>query len=162
MSHHRASICAAAALSFAIGVATSGCNSGHDSGGPTAPPPPPPPTWTQLIGRSWTANAGDNRVFLCTELRVPSDLYITAFRTTSADGEYRLRLTVADTTFNPVGDFPCSAANVDPRALYASGIGTGDMVFPAGVGVHVRAGQYLLLNMSLYNPMAAPRAVRPT
>lgn len=157
MSHHRARIRATATLLFAIVAATTACNSSHDSGGPTAPPPPPPPpptTWTQLIGRSFSASPMSGASFLCTELHVTSDHYITGFRTTSDNGEYRLYLTVADTTFNPLGDFPCSAGNRDPRVLYASGIGTSDILFPAGVAVHVRAGQYLELIMQLYNPTA--------
>jgi len=69
-------------------------------------------------------------------------------------------LTVSDTvpTANvpaTIGDFPCSAGIHADRALYVGGVGTPDFAFPAGVGVHVKAGQYLLLTILEYNPTAA-------
>jgi hypothetical protein len=35
--------------------------------------------------------------------------------------------------------------------IYGSGVGSPDFTFPTGVGLHLRAGQRLLLNLHLYN-----------
>lgn len=142
---------------FALAAVSLSCNSKSD-GGPTAPPPPP--TWTSLVGRSVTASPGADGSYVCTQTRVPSDLYIKGFRTTASAGVFRMYLTVSDTVPSAnvpatLGDFPCSGGVLADRALYVGGVGTPDFAFPAGVGVHVKAGQYLLLTIQLYNPTAA-------
>lgn len=165
MSHHRVSMRAVAAL-LVVAVIAAGCSK-KDSGGPTGvspappppPPPPPPPTWTSLIGRSMVVGANTTQNYVCTQMQAPSDLYIKGFRTT-ASGVFRMLLTVSGTPSSAVdttlrGDYPCSAGVHFDRILYVSGSGTPDFAFPAGVGVHVKAGQYLLLTILEYNPTAA-------
>lgn len=159
MTNRRSSACIAVVLLCAISTVLS-CNSKND-GGPTAPPPapppPPPPTWTSLVGRSTSVNAGIDGGYDCTQIQVPSDLYIKGFRSTVPAGVFRMYLTVSDSVFQPypLGNFSCSAGVLNDRALYVGGVGTPDFAFPAGVGVHVKAGQYLLLTIQEYNPTAA-------
>lgn len=139
---------------LALAAIAFGCST-RDSGGPTgtSPPPPPPPAWTSLVSRQWTAFAGALDEFECTQTRVPSDLYITGFRTVASQGEVRLFLTVTDQLIAN-GDFECNAGDLGERLIYASGINTPDFTLPAGVGVHVKAGQYLLMNVQVYNRSA--------
>ena len=50
------------------------------------------------------------------------------------------------------GDFDCIRGAVGgSEMIYASGTGTDAIEFPAGEGVHVLAGQYLLLVIHLRN-----------
>jgi hypothetical protein len=152
MSLHRASVRISAVLVLALGAAALGCSSKSD-GGPTAPPPP---TWTSLIGRSWTVAPGADGTFNCSQIQLPADLYIKGFRTATAAGDFRLYLTVSNALFTPgVGDFPCSAGVHGDRALYVAGIGTPDFTFPAGVGEHLKAGQYLILTLQQFNSSSA-------
>lgn len=158
MTNRRSSSCIAVVLLCAISTVLS-CNSKND-GGPTAPPPapppPPPPTWTSLVGRPTTVSPGTDGGYVCTQMQVPSDLYIKGFRSTAPAGVFRMYLTVSDNAFQPypLGNFSCSAGVLNDRALYVGGVGTPDFEFPAGVGVHVKAGKYLLLTVQEYNPNA--------
>src|SRR5262249_55085311 len=107
--------------------------------------------WSDLIGRSWSASAAVSDLFECTELKVTSDIYITGFRTqatqTSIGGSYRVLLTVMDSPGPTLGDFDCDAGNLGINLIYASALDTSEIKFPQGVAVHVKGGQYLLLNV---------------
>src|SRR6185369_1820553 len=55
----------------------------------------------------------------------------------------------ADTS--KVGNFDCTPSP-EPTMLYAGGINTNDLAFPDGVAVKLAAGQYIRLELHLYNP----------
>jgi hypothetical protein len=55
----------------------------------------------------------------------------------------------------PDGITDCSSSLVKP-AIYASGVGTQPLEMPAGVAVHARPGQQLLLNLHLFNSADEP------
>ena len=44
-----------------------------------------------------------------------------------------------------------SPNKIDQRVIYESGLGTDDLEFPLGVGVHLHAGDYVNLNVHLDN-----------
>jgi hypothetical protein len=109
--------------------------------------------WTALIGRSVTM-PGATEGFLCTRMLVPSDLYITGFRTT-AKNAVRAMLTVSAGS-GTLGDYACGPGSLDNALIYASGVATDDFTFPAGFGIHVAAGQYLNLNLHVVNSGVDP------
>jgi hypothetical protein len=107
--------------------------------------------WTPLIGRTVTM-PGAAEGFKCTRIAVPSDLYITGFRTT-AKSVVRALVTVSAGA-GTSGDYDCSAGSLDNVLIYASSVGTDDFNFPAGFGIHVLAGQFLNLNLHVVNTAA--------
>jgi hypothetical protein len=134
-----------AALTLVIGIAA--C-SGHDS---TSPPPPPQDEWSVTAERAWTMPA-QVEGYKCVGIHVTSDEYITGFRLASPTSvQNEVTLTVSDTPV-PDGAFDCGAGSMSARLIYAASLGTAAIEFPTGFGVHVSAGQYLLLNIHLLNP----------
>ncbi len=97
--------------------------------------------------------------YFCTQIKLTSDATITGFSNTTSPGNFRTILSVLDAPLNPAGDvdgdFECdiSFIFVSPvhRHLYAFGQGTGSIAFPDGVGMHLKAGQFLLMIVALQN-----------
>ena len=116
----------------------------------------PESQWVPLIGRSWTMPAG-TEAYRCRRIQVQSDMYITGFRVRCRHRRVftMTRQRVVDVLV-PLGDYDCSPNNLDQRVIYASGIGTNDLEFPLGVGVHLHAGDYVNVNLSLANEGTKP------
>lgn len=110
--------------------------------------------WVPLISRSWGVGAG-GEVDKCHGVRATTDLYITGLRPVAPTGQFREYVLVSDST-QPAGDFDCTLSTglTNSRLIYAAGIGTDSLLFPTGIGEHVRAGQYLILNVHLANVTA--------
>ena len=109
--------------------------------------------WKTLIGRSWTMPS-HTEAFRCTLLAVTSDAYISAFRPVSPQADYEKLLSVTDglPSGRTTGDFNCNGfEGRTGKGMFASGAGTGDFMLPTGTTVHVRPGQYLLLNVHVFN-----------
>lgn len=109
--------------------------------------------WTTLISRSWTLGAGID-VYRCRSIQLLTDMYITGFRAISPPGDYWTVLTVSDSAPNGVtGDYNCNAGTgtIGLKGLYAAGLGTNDLVFPPGVAVHLKAGQFVNMNLHVVN-----------
>jgi hypothetical protein len=133
-----------AALLLALGIAA--CSS-RDS---TSPPPPPEDQWNVVAERAWTMPA-QAEGYRCVGIQVTSDEYITGFRLASPTSvQHEVLLTVADAP-GTEGAFDCGPGSLNTRLLYAASLGTAPIEFPTGFGVHVSAGQYLLLNIHLVN-----------
>jgi len=148
----------AAVIGVPILLALSACGGGGgggDSGGGGGGNGGADP-WTTLISRSWSVTAGAEN-WQCRRIQIPADMYITGFRAIAPPGQHDMNLTVADSSALPVGtptgNYPCSAGTgiLDHMMIYASGIGTDDVLFPDKVGVHLKAGQFINLNMHLVN-----------
>lgn len=117
------------------------------------------PFSTSLIARDWTVPASSD-TYRCRRVQVPADVYVTGFRPAAAAGTVRMLVTVEDAlgAGDTVGDYDCAGdAASGGRGVFAAGLGTGDLVFPAGYGVHLQAGQYLNLELHLVNPDASDR-----
>jgi hypothetical protein len=110
-----------------------------------------PAEFTRLIGRTWTVPAGNFDTYKCTRIQIPEDMYVTAFRSAAPQGSHHSVLTVARSDTLQLGDYDCSVGALDLQMLYAAGVGTDDLQFPPGVAVRLRAGQYLNLNLHLFN-----------
>ena len=120
-------------------------NGGSDSGDlPTTD------GWTPLISRTWQLAPGATNTYECTRIKVANDMWVSGFRAASPLGTHHAVLTIS-TTSTTTGDYPCFAGSLDTQMLYASGVGTDDLLFPAGVAMHIAAGTYLNLNLHLFN-----------
>lgn len=122
---------------------------------PTVPPDADLSEFTELIGRDWTIPAGQED-YRCIGIRVPEDAYISVFHAGGVSGEHHQVLTVAQ---NPGGftntqlgeDDNCEVTTLNLQMLFASGVGTDDLQFPDGVAIKVTQGQFLHLNLHLFN-----------
>jgi hypothetical protein len=113
--------------------------------------------WTPLLGRSWTLAPGATNTYKCTRIKVVNDMWIAGFRAASPLGTHHSVLTIS-TNNTQTGDYDCGAANLDTQMLYAAGVGTDDLLFPAGVAMHLPAGTYINLNLHLFNATDNPLA----
>lgn len=94
---------------------------------------------------------GQAEGYVCFSAHVTSDEYLTGFRLVSpGPAQNEVLLTVQDTPVTE-GSFPCSPGSLSTHLLYASSGPTAPIEFPSGYGVHVVAGQYLLLNIHVNN-----------
>ncbi len=108
-------------------------------------------SFTTFISRSWTMSAGEEG-YVCHTMQADSDTFITGLRQIAPPGTYEMTLTVTGSTMF-MGDYNCTAGTntLGAMALYAAGLGTNDLVFPPGVAEHVKAGQFVTLNMHVSN-----------
>ncbi len=140
-------------LALLLGTIAMVAGCGGDSTRPAPPPPPPPPppdVWHDVAGRSWTM-PGQSEGYVCFGVHVTSDEYLTGFRLASpSSAQKEVLITVSDTPVTE-GSFACSAGSLNTHLIYAASGPTGPIEFPAGFGVHVSAGQYVLLNIHADN-----------
>jgi hypothetical protein len=132
---------------IALAATVTAC-SGGDS---TSPPPPPQDQWNAVAARAWTMPA-ETEGYKCVGVHVTSDGYFTGFRVASPSdvpNEVYLTVTSGNVTDGP---FDCGAGSLGAELLYAASRGNTSIEFPTGFGVHVLAGQNLLLNIHLVNP----------
>jgi len=120
---------------------------GDDDDG-TTEPPPPPDGYTRLISGDWSLQPSSEK-YVCVRLTATSDMYIGAIRPLAPLGTHHTVLMIGAPD-GPDGTVDCTSSLVKP-AIYASGLGTQSLDLPAGVAVHVRPGQQLLLNLHLFN-----------
>jgi hypothetical protein len=112
---------------------------------------PTPPGWTMLISTHWQLSGPGDEQYFCRRMKVPADMWISAFRPLAPAGTHHSVLTI-DPTTPQVGSFSCdNATGFDDQShlLFASGLQTNDLVFPQGIAVHLTAGQYITLNLHL-------------
>lgn len=130
---------------------------GSDSGTDSAIPP----GWTKLISTHWQlspAGTLGEETYWCNRMMVTQDMWISGFRALAPAGTHHARLTIDPTSTTKTGEFT-GAANCNDtigfdqnsRLVYASGLDTNDLLFPAGIAVHLTAGQYITLEVHLLN-----------
>jgi hypothetical protein len=90
---------------------------------------------------------------VCRRIQATADWYITGFRAVLPAGHARLIVTTASSA-STTGNFPCDFGTslADTRMIYSAGVGTGEIVFPSDVGIHVSAGEYITLLLQMDNP----------
>jgi Copper type II ascorbate-dependent monooxygenase, C-terminal domain len=146
-------------LLVAVAACGTGGSSGDDADAGTAdastttPDGGPPAGFTKLIGRTWSLTAGQTDTYKCVRIKLTQDIYISAFRADAPLGTHHTVVTVKSTLGpqDKLGEYDCGASALDPQMLFASGVGTDDMVFPDGVGFKIAAGQYVNLNLHLFD-----------
>jgi len=140
------------ALSLLV-AAVMGCGSDHGGtpGGDDAPPtdgsittpdsPPIPDGYTRLIGRTWTLQVGQQDIYRCVRVTIPQDMYITNIMAQAPLGTHHTVLSIASgSAAGADGEQNCSVGTLGMVMLYASGVGTSPLEFPAGVGLKIAAG----------------------
>jgi hypothetical protein len=112
-----------------------------------------PADFTRLIGRTWSLPAGQPDTYKCVRVTIPNDTYITNIMSQAPSGSHHAVLSIAggNGTSGPDGEYDCGVSTLGTVMLYASGVGTSPLDFPAGVGIKVAAGTQLHLNLHLYN-----------
>ncbi len=110
-----------------------------------------PDGWTTLLEGEWTMPAGSPDTYYCVYATVPRDMYIKAFRPLIPLGTHHTVLTLYSGSSPADGTQLCNVGTNGQSMIYGSGVGSPDFVFPPGVGLHLKAGQRLLLNLHLYN-----------
>ncbi len=143
------------ALALAVGCKSpSDSNTGPDGNtgkdGPASVDAQDNTGWTTIAARSWTLAVGEHDKYECTRVQIPADMYITGFRSLSPVGTHHSVLTYS-TTATPLGDYDCSVGALDFQMIYAAGLNTDDLLFPTNIAMKVPAGQYVNLNIHLFN-----------
>lgn len=107
-----------------------------------------PDGYVSLIEGAWTLPSGTEN-YVCVRTTVTRDVWISAIRPVAPLGTHHTVLMLGAPD-GPDGITDCTSSLVKP-AIYASGVGTQALEMPAGVAVHVKPGQQLLLNLHLFN-----------
>ena len=115
-----------------------------------------PDGYTRLIGRTWSLAAGQADTYRCVRMTVAQDTYITAFAAQAPFGTHHTVVSVRAGEAGTDGEYDCGVNSVDMNMLYASGVATDALELPPGVGLRVRAGQQINLNLHLFNATDGP------
>lgn len=110
--------------------------------------------WQVLIEGKWEMPP-NSEGYRCVRFTLPEDLYVNEFRPVIPVGTHHTLLTSGDAS-GADGVSTCNAGTNSPNGVFGSGVGTKDFVYPEGVGVHLRAGQQLVLNLHLFNTSDKP------
>ena len=107
-----------------------------------------------ILTTDWTLpppNSPKPDRYFCADLTMQQDVIISGFRTISPNGTHHTVLSVGDPVGPDSPGYQCTVADNRTTLMYASGVGTDDFVFPEGVGLRVKAGQQLRLNVHTFN-----------
>ncbi len=124
--------------------------------------------WVPLIGRRWQVTSYAE-AWACVTIQAPEDVWISAVRPdpgpitpgATLQGAVYMMLSTSDDAplsggWPETGDYSCGGWAVGKQALFASGIGTGDLVLPEGTAMYIPAGRYVTLAVHAVNLDEAP------
>jgi hypothetical protein len=111
--------------------------------------------WTQLVGRSWTVPPGSADTYKCIRIAVTEEIWLSGFRAIAPPGTHHTVVTVSNSGAQ-LGEYDCNVGSLDLQMLYASGVGTSELNFPDGVAMKLSAGQFINLNLHLFNAADTP------
>jgi len=138
------------ALAFALLVSlAAGCGVAPPSSAPPDAPGAGSDGFQTLISTPWSLAANAEQYY-CLRVTLTQDVWIKSIKPLSPVGTHHSVLMLAAAPTEPDGLTECSSLLTDP-AIYASGVGTTELDFPDGIGLHVMAGQQLFLNLHLFN-----------
>src|SRR5688500_12002326 len=82
-------------------------------------------------------------------------MYIDLFHTPNPTGEHHAVVTISDGPGGfgntQLGEYDCGVNTLGLEMMFASGVGTDDLVMPEGVAIKIEAGRFLHLNLHLFN-----------
>ncbi|CAN5161931.1 hypothetical protein BH11MYX1_BH11MYX1_22760 [soil metagenome] len=107
------------------------------------------PGYQTLVSTGWSL-APSSEKYECYRVTLTEDIWVKSIKPISPQGTHHSVLMLATTPSAPDGLTECSSLLSEP-AIYASGVGTTELVFPDGIGLHLLAGQQLFLNVHLFN-----------
>jgi hypothetical protein len=112
----------------------------------------PPDGYTKLIGRGWSLKVGEQDIYRCVRVTIPEDMYVTSIIAQAPPGTHHTVLSIASgMAAGADGEQDCSVQTLGTHMLYASGVGTSPLDFPADVGLKIAKGTQIHLNLHLYN-----------
>lgn len=113
----------------------------------------------ELIGRDWSIPAG-SETYKCIGIIADRDMYLHGFETKNPLGEHHTVVTVADSpggiNNTQLGEADCDVSTLDLQMLFASGVGTGAVTLPDGIALPIKKGQFIHLNLHLFNTTDQP------
>jgi hypothetical protein len=113
----------------------------------------------ELIGRDWTVAPG-TETYKCIGIYADRDMYIHEFQTDNPTGEHHTVITTSDApgglNNTQLGEHDCDVSTLDLQMLFASGVGTDSLTLPEGVALPIKKGQFIHLNLHLFNTSDAP------
>ena len=144
-----------------LGILVAACGGSEPApAGPDAPNETPdagvdPDGFASLLEGDWSLAPGEEGYF-CVYATIPRDLYIKSFRPLGPPGTHHTVLTRYDGASPADGVTRCNVGTNGQSMIYGSGVGAPDFTFPATVGLELKAGTRLLLNLHLYNATDQP------
>ncbi len=142
---------ASLALSTACSGPGSPSNPSVDAAIDAAPDGPAlPDGWSLLMQGGWSLQPNEE-AYYCVYVTIREDTYIKSFRPLIPVGTHHTVLTRFTGASPADGTYRCDVGTNGQSMVYGSGVGTPDFEFPAGVGLELKAGTRLLLNLHLYN-----------
>lgn len=120
---------------------------------PTTQPPVAADGWEMLVTSDWELAPNEERYF-CQRVTLKEDLYVNGIKAVNPAGTHHTALTAAASAGMPDGLTECNSNGLLPQGIFGSGVGTAPVMYPAGVGLKLRAGQQLLLNLHVFNVTA--------
>jgi hypothetical protein len=144
-----------AAALVACGGAT-GTSDGAPPGDPDAGPlvlddAGVPVGWHRLLERAWTLGPGEE-AYWCTSVVLAEDVRIGGFSPIAPLGTHHTVVSLG----SQVPEGPCDGIDTGAIWLYASGVNTGALELPGGVGITVHAGTRVNLQLHLFNTLDGP------
>jgi len=137
-------------LALALLLAACGNDSAlPDGGGSPIVDAPPTDGFAPLISTTWSLDSSTEK-YLCVRLTVTQDTYVKAIRPVAPVGTHHAVLMLGPGGQVADGTTECDSSLTEP-AIYASGVGTEEIDFPDGIGLHLLPGQQLFLNLHLFN-----------
>jgi hypothetical protein len=119
----------------------------------TVPPDADNSDFVSLIQRSWSIPPGEQ--YKCIGVQADQDYYINTFRPLGPTGTHHTVLSISDSLggFGGLqsGEYDCGAGSLALEMLFASGVGTDDLALPEGVALKIEQGQWIHLNLHLFN-----------
>ena len=114
-------------------AAAIGCSGSQDDGGDDAQP-----TWEPLVTAEWTLGPGQEEPSQLVIRSLEKDFYVTGIRPIDPPGTHHTVLFQDDGT-------------LDGNMIYASGVGTNELLFPEGVAVRFFEGDSIGLQLHIVN-----------
>jgi hypothetical protein len=111
--------------------------------------------WKTLITGRWKLQPGTEG-YWCSRYTLKEDVAVSTFRAVAPKGTHHTLLTIADDTANPDGVGECGSNTNGTRNVLGTGVGPSELKMPAGVGMVLKAGEQLLLNLHLFNTSDQP------
>ena len=96
------------------------------------------PTWSPLITKSWSLAPGGEKTDDLSIDRLDRDLYVGGIRPIAPPGTHHTLVSRGESI-------------TSPNIIYASGVGTNELVFPEGTGLKLTAGTLLGLQLHIFN-----------
>lgn len=133
---------------------------GADAAAPSEPadamPAEPGLTWEVLISADWELAPNEETTY-CQRVTLTEDVYFMGIRALNPFGTHHTATTVASPPLStPDGLTRGCGSALSPQGIFGTGVGTDTVIYPPGVGMRLRAGQQVLLNLHVYNTSNEP------